>query len=340
MAKPGAMPLVTIKGGLGDGFEGVCSELIRVGIDKIKIRVDFTSSRAPEYIQIQEWARSVRDNEFGNKHFVWSKPGRSQTYVSQVLDGGGTLFILFGRHRGEFRAWFEFNPNKVVIAELEGRLCTMLEKGLHSLVERGVVTYCEFAIDVPNAQIEDYVFLSRTHRQQDLGWIGNGSIYIGSRRHGELYFNIYDKQKQLREVEEKVVDDPLLRIEARISGKRRFPLHDILALPSPFSNLLVMRCSDVEHFIADGLLGDHLCVPGTPHEIQYQLSSLTGPHRKPITDRLSEIEVGWWSPDLLWDRLWASLGWLQEGMGYYRGFGQTGLSGHQLHDTALSTGIA
>lgn len=328
---------VTTKGGVEDGSEAACSEQIRVGVDKIKIRVDFTSSNAAEYIQIQEWARSVFQNEFDKKHSVWSKPGRSQTSVSQELDGGGTLFILYGRHRGQFRAWFEFNPNKVEIAELEGRLSTMLEKGMYSLVERGIVAYCEFAIDVPDAQIEDYVFLSRTHRQQGLDWIDRGSVYIGSRSHGELYFCIYDKKRQLLKKDGIVVDHPLLRIEARISGKRRFPLRDILMEPSPFSSLLVLRRSDVEQFIADGFLGDVLAVDGMPHELQYQLAGLQGPHKKPIIDRLSKIEVAWWEPELLWGRLPASLDWLLEGVSYHLGFGQTGLSGHQLHGDVLQS---
>ncbi|MFP7722323.1 replication initiation factor domain-containing protein [Lysobacter sp. A3-1-A15] len=236
--------------------------------------------------------------------------------MSQGLDGGGTLFILFGRHRGEFRAWFEFNPNKVVIAELEGRLCTMLENGMYSLVERGIVTYSEFAIDVPNAQIEDYVFLSRSHRQQDLGWINNGGIYIGSRRHGELHFHIYDKQRQLREAENTVVENSWLRVEARISGKRRFPLRSVLQLPSPFLNLLVLRRSCVEQVIADGLLGNIISAQGMPHEIQCQMSCLNGQQKKSVLHRLSEFEVDWWGPDLLWGRLEASLGWLHEGMSY------------------------
>lgn len=331
---------VTIKGGIGDGPEGGCSEQIGVRIDKIQIRLDFTSWKAPEYIQIMDWARSVREHEFGNKHRVWRVPGIPQTCVSQELDGGGTLFIRFGNHRGDFKAWIEFNPNKVDIAEVSGHLLTMLENGMCSLVTRGVVAYCEFAIDVPNAKIEDYVFISRTHRQQNLGWIDQGTIYIGSLSHGELSFCIYDKQKQLREAEGKVVDHPLLRIEARISGKRRFPLNDILKEPSPFSSLLVMRRGELEQFIADGFLGDVLSVSGAPHELQYQLKGLQERrHKKPIIDRLSEIEVEWWKPYLLWGRLEASLGWLQEGLSYYIDFGQTGLSGHQLQGDVLQSEV-
>lgn len=312
----GMPPPITIKGEGNDESEDVFKKLIRIGIDKIRIRMDFASSKDAEYVQIREWAKSVRRNEFGNKHSVWSKLGISQTCVSQRLDGGGTLFIRYGKHRGRFRAWFEFNPSKVVIAELEGRICTMLEKGMYSLFERGIVTYCEFAIDVPGAQIEDFVFLSRTHRQQDLGWIGNGGIYIGSRKHGELYFHIYDKQRQLREAENTEVVDSWLRIEARLSGKRRFPLCTILQLPSPFSSLLVLRRSCVEQFIDDGLLGDLFAVNGDPHEIQYQVSFLDGQKKKIVIDRLNNSEVEWWRPDVLWGRLRESLGWMAEGVSY------------------------
>ncbi len=310
-----AAPITTK--GCEEGRAGTAiTDSIRVGIDKIQIRIDFSSCNAPEYLQVQQWARSVRHMEFGRKGRVWTKPGRSQTNVNQRLNGGGNLFVLFGKHRGEFRAWFGFNPNKVVMWELEGHLNMMLEKGILTLIERGIVTHCEFAIDVPNEQMDHLVFLSRTHRQQDLTWLDRGGLYVGSRHHGELYFHIYDKRKELREVKGEEVGHPLLRIEARISGNRRFHFRELLELASPFTCLLVIEVGRVIQLHNEELLGDVLSIQGQPCEIQYQLGSLTGSRKKWVLERLSNYEVAWWKPGMLWKRLEESLAWMVEGVRY------------------------
>jgi len=312
-AQPDTALPITIKGSESKGQEEPCSELIRVGIDKIQIRIDFSGCKAPEYNQVQEWARSVFANEFGKKHSVWTYSQSSLTNVSQELEGGGTLFMRYGRHRGEFRAWFEFNPNKVMIVELAGRVNTMLEKGIYSLLERGTVTYCEFAMDVPNAQIEDYIFLSRTHHRYDFTWTDRGSIDIGSRKFGDLYFHIYDKRRQLKEVEKKALDRPRLRIEARISGKRKFPLFALLELQNPFSTLLVLRKDGVAK-ISEGAPIGSVAFAGAPHEAQLELSKLVSKEKKSAIELLSKFEVGWWKPDVPWKRLEESLDWLTEGV--------------------------
>lgn len=313
IAVPAEAPLITVKG--GSGGDGISEELIRIRVDKMQVRMDFKSAKDPEYIQIQEWARSVFDNEFGNKHGVWSKPGTSLTKVSQALDEGGTLYVMYGKLKGEFRGWFEFNPGKVSMAELEGRLSIILDRGFYSLLERGIVSYCEFAVDILHAKFDDYLFLSRTHHNYDLGWIDKGTLYIGSREHGELSFIVYDKQKQLSDVEGEEVGHPWLRIEARLRGDRRFPFMDILTLPDPFANLLVLRRSCVVQAIEDGLLDDIFSIKGAPHEVQYQLACLAGPTRKAVADRLSEYQPSWWHPGL-WKRLEDSLHWLAEGLAY------------------------
>lgn len=272
---------------------------ISVNVDKIQVAIYFQHA-IDEYERFPAYKWSVKNGDFAKKGKVHTPhPSSAFTAISQPLEEGGCLFIRYGYSHKMFKAFFEFNPNLVDMLELAGHLDLLLNDGYSSLHQRGIVTYCEFAADIPHAKFQDYVFLDSRLRSGCSGYSSVGSDYIGSRR-SNRNFLAYDKRKQLVDCGKQGPKFDLLRIEARIRGSCRFLLSEIAAVASPFKTLIVVdrnafaASADTSILkVREELLHHEGC-------LQLAYSSLSKQQRQLAVAALSAMQPIWWQPDVIW----------------------------------------
>ncbi len=270
-----------------------------VEVDKIRVAVYFEHA-IDEYERFPAYKWSVVNGDFDKKGILHkSHPSSAFTSVSQPLTGGGCLFIRYGYSHKMFKAIFEFNPNHVQMSELHGHLNLLLHHGYWSLLKRGIVTECEFAVDIKDAKFHDYLFLDRKIRSGSSGFRMVGSDYVGSHR-SNRNFLAYDKRKELLDHKKYELGHDKLRIEARIRGAYRFPLKEIAGFASPFNSLLVINryafaasAVPIVSKLREQLQHNDSC-------LQLAYLGLSPKHRLQAFAALSAMKPIWWQPETIW----------------------------------------
>lgn len=272
---------------------------VGIKVDKIRVTIYFEHA-IDEYERFPAYKWSVLNGDFDKKGILHkTHPSSAFTSVSQPLSQGGCLFIRYGYSHKMFKAIFEFNPNHVDMTELHGHLSLMLHHGYWSLLERGIVTKCEFAVDVKDVKFKDHIYLDHKLRSGSSGLRFLGSDYVGSRRSNRRFL-AYDKRKQLLDTNKGDLGYDLLRVEARFGGAKRFPLKDIAAVESPFKTFKVIdrHAFEASTLPAISKLRDQL--PYNDGCLQLAYCSLTPKHRQQAEAALSTIQPGWWQPNTIW----------------------------------------
>lgn len=223
----------------------------RVGVDKIKVGLAFPhmkdqSHPAAElehdtFAGIAQWVDSVGRHEFediggGAGSIKRYQPPAAMTAANQPLVGGGNLYVRYGRHRGAFRAWVEFNPDKAHLGELAFHFNLMLPQGFETLALWGYVYYCELFIDIYGVSFDQHCFLDPRLQTGCDSYYDQGTIYLGSRQ-GARSLTIYDKRRERANAGE-LSGVERLRIETKLRGSHS-RIGELVDLPNPFLRLLV-----------------------------------------------------------------------------------------------------
>jgi hypothetical protein len=288
---------------------------ITIGFDRIKLKHSYSDSLHghAEYQQIHEWKGSVTQGDFDTKGKVW-KPSKlaSLTNINLHLPEGGSLTVMYGQAGGKQCAWFQINPRKLSpsdLATLRGHLTILLDDGFGTLMQSGMVSYAEIAIDVHGASFADYLYVDKFMRTGNGGYEKLGTAYLGSLK-SDRRFTCYDKSSE--QEGKGIYAEPTLRLEAKLSGTKQFPLNDVLNLASPFASLLVIDRQALavsKHPLARKFCKAVQHAGVSPQKIYYQLPN---PQRQVLYKVLSELQPDWWKPPIIWTGFADSLGWLFE----------------------------
>jgi len=270
----------------------------KILIDKMQVGLVFESYKDDEYQQIMDLHHSVIAGDFGPGGKVWvPKPGVSLTNVHQPFPNDAYLHILYGLLHKKFRAWFEFNPGKGNLADVEGLLKVVLHYGHGSLVQRASITKCEIAIDVDDVCFDDYFFLEPAFLSHYDIYQSSGTQYLGF-RHGARSFTCYDKRKELSDMHGIDLGYDRLRIEAKLRPKG-VPLAALVELANPFAALLVI---DRQLLAATQSAALHpLQLADSSHSsVQDAYRALAKQQRALVRQEVSHVQPTWWQPHALW----------------------------------------
>ncbi|MEP6632740.1 MAG: hypothetical protein ABJA62_00880 [Luteimonas sp.] len=275
---------------------------ISIKVDKIQVALYFEYS-LDEYLRFPAYKFDVLHGNFGKKGVVHkAHPSSAFTAMSQPLENGGCLFIRYGYSHKRFKAFLEFNPNHIDMFELRGHLTLLLHHGYDSLLERGIVTYCEFAADVKDAKLQDYLYLDAKLRCGSSLRRFIGSDYVGSERSNRSFL-AYDKRKELLDHKKDNLTYDLLRIEARLRGAKYFPLKDISAVESPFDSFHVIDRAVFESSDLPALSALREQLPCFDGCLQLAYASLSPKLKQQARCSLKSMQPNWWKPKDIWKTL-------------------------------------
>lgn len=207
-------------------------------------------------------------------------------------DGSHVTTVTVGLCFGTPVISYSFNPNKLTDAgliEFDVLLSMTLPHGYGSLYTEGVISRCEFYIDVDGVPYGSLALLDkgkrRTTRYDD-------TTYNGT-RHSDLVGAMYNKAEQLK------INAHRTRIETRIR-QRDVTLQQVVesGIKNPLSPFLVVPASALtlianewEH---DPTLANRIAKDGLYGGIKNPSA------RKAVTKRLEELVVPWWDPEKIW----------------------------------------
>lgn len=166
------------------------------------------------------------------------------------------------------------------------------------------VSYLELAVDSLSFQMGSFLpyfaksSKSHVHQLSD----GTGGIYLGAEA-AKLRFCVYDKARQMWEVQKKVSDHKIrTRIEARIHTTGLHAADLEVALPNPFPKLEIADRSALLNNSHHPKLSEFLkgCQSSGPSTALNQL----GPKdRRQVLQDLRKARAWWWNPTSCWDSL-------------------------------------
>lgn len=303
----------------------------RVGVDKIKFTLSFPNYDNPdhprcegeraEYAGIMAWSDSVRRDDFA----AWAQDKRrgqvrklrrpaAITCTAQPLPSGGVLHVKHGRHTGCFRAWFEFNADKAEVDELTTLFDLMLPLGFESIFRRGRVPYCEVFLDIDGVDFEQLCFIDTALRTGNADFVALGTCYLGDRQ-GQRSITIYDKQRQLKQVDGHDIGHARLRLEGKL--RTGFPVSDLPAQRPPIRSLLVVPRDVIQSSSTPAAqrLAALMHSGMTPHQAYQAMGKL---QRRATREVLRQLAPDWWRPAQLAERP-PSFEWLNALRGPYGG---------------------
>jgi hypothetical protein len=194
------------------------------------------------------------------------------------------------------------------MSELCGHFDLLFDNGYASLCERGVVTYCEFALDVEHVSFNDYLYMDRRLATGFSGYNPLGTEYIGSSR-SPRHFIAYDKRKQLLDKSKVELGHNRLRIEAKLSGVNRFPFKDLGCVDNPFASLIVIRRDKFQECNADLIKHLRHSMDVFDGSLQMAYASLAPKQKLLVVTLLESLVPCWWQPKSIWPQLQQSLEW-------------------------------
>ncbi len=214
------------------------------------IRLEYPTPYHPEYQQIIATVLFLREQgvTVQRKHGVEvSKP--ITTHPKAAITGAtvpllpeGRFTVSYGCIKKKCYAWFKFNPTKLGKAGMNFMATyighSMMEKGASTLLDRGLASHLEIAVDIDGVEFDDHCFLDPTLRSEQAFWLEGGTLYLGSKLR---YLSIYDKRRELKKKSGVDLGHPRLRIEHVANDGRKYPCEGLEELSNPFSSLIVVR---------------------------------------------------------------------------------------------------
>lgn len=221
-----------------------------------------------------------------------NKTGPDRLRVVCEQDKSHVAIVVAGHYFGSPVVSYSFNPNKLTEAgliELDGLLSLTLPHGYASLYTEGVISHCEFYIDVEDVPYGGLALLDRGKRKVTPF---KGSTYNGTRQSltvGVMY----------NKAEEQKTDSLCTRFEFRIK-RLDTTLEQLVEsyTPNPLSPFLITPAVAINS-VANNWGND----PGLAHRIVSD--GLSGgiknsTARRSITKQLEEHVEPWWEPENIW----------------------------------------
>lgn len=190
---------------------------VRMGIDKVVLGIPLAKDGKKDYATKFHLESEIWNSVHAPKIKKFAKAG-SQAVVARYFNESGkqrVLTIVVGAIWGKPYCQFVFNPNRLSQSDwvtIEEVLCTCFDYGLRHLLEQGVIRKLELSLDFENVLPASLVSLV----SRDLA----PTNYKGTRYHGKrtstLSVAVYNKTKQLQDVEGISSVTPMTRVEARL----------------------------------------------------------------------------------------------------------------------------
>ena len=111
------------------------------------------------------------------------------------------------------------------------------------------------------------------------------------------------------------LDHERLRVEVQLQGDRKFPMLALGELVNPFRTLLVVEKKQM--IASKGAVLEPFRHGMQSNAVSMQLlyASLPKSKREAVKDAMQSLSPDWWEPEVIWDGLPNSLGWIDELVG-------------------------
>lgn len=196
----------------------------------------------------------------------------------------------------------EFNPSKSHASDALAVVDTMIPNGYQLLIEEGISTRMDFAVDIFKEEISDFNFwypnIEKTSGHYNKG--KTETYYLGVKSSSKQ-FCIYDKGAEIKSknvgalIKKEIPPYPVTRVEARIL--KRIPLNNLASTPNPFSKLGVSKYGSPNPSDCQFNLFLKACSAFGAQDV---LLSLPEHIRKEYRKRLSEKTPSWWNHESIW----------------------------------------
>lgn len=212
---------------------------MKVSIDKISLIHTITDIE--HYKTIITFIHIFKGEYTGKGKYYWKK--EYCTKVNVKLDEQCDLLIVAGITHGHLYARFEFNVAKLSQEgweELYLIFVHLFEDGYKTAYENFRVDYMEIAVDFKGIEFKQINAIDNKVKEFNEVYKPEGSIYYGAKK-SKRGFILYDKAKQLMDVQNLILGYPLLRVESRLRLPK-IKLKDMAVIKNPF---LPLRIFDV-----------------------------------------------------------------------------------------------
>ena len=207
-------------------------------------------------------------------------------------DKSHVAIVVAGHYFGNPVVSYSFNPNKLTEAgliELDALLSLTLPHGYASLYTEGVVSHCEFFIDVEGVHYGGLALLDKGKRKVTSF---KGSTYNGTRQ--SLTVGVmYNKAGELK------TDAYCTRFEFRIK-RHHTTLQQLVESTTfnPLSPFLVVPTNAINSVAKHWKYNPNLATQIEMYGLSGGIKNSTA--RKSITKQLAEHIVPWWEPETIW----------------------------------------
>lgn len=268
---------------------------MEVKLDKLSLTCSLTNG---QFANVLSNFAAAKDE--GAK--VWSSSKHAFTDCSITLSDAGKLHLRVGSSHGKLYLKQSLNPTKLSKAGLSDLVCwqeTLFNFGYEELYATARVQYIELAVDVPDVALQDIVVIDSSVKSYNEMYSAKGTLYLGSLKSSRQVI-VYDKGKQLHEVEGQPLSVQLMRIEAALKPKAT-PLNKMGDAMNPFASILVAgRVAVTEHNAAT--LGWSIFRAAIAKDVcgQRVYCDLLPEMRKSVVLTLTPLTPSWWSADMAW----------------------------------------
>jgi hypothetical protein len=239
---------------------------------------------------------------------IWKN--KYATHADLPLGNDSSLRLQLGVSHHKLYALFDFQPPQLDeegIAALKDYLTIFLSGGVDQFRDQAHVTYAEFAADFSGVAWTGLLPFDDCLRNSN--WYPSPLLYRPTgylgRRGANRVIRGYDRQKKLLQVEGKLVEGPLTRIEA-VCRRTQLTPSTLSVAPNPFCTVGIANLETA--FAAFDEAGWHEFLYDCRMQgAQVALWSRMKAIRQQYLNRLRELTVDWWNPHELWTQCGVSL---------------------------------
>jgi hypothetical protein len=209
-------------------------------IDKLSIVVTPLSEDAGDIFN-NVWAQFAEKDVFQDAKAKWG-PFKVAKWINLEKTNARALFQLAYVDKQVTKCRLEFNPRKVGQAglmELKADLTSIFNNGWEYVIEHGVVTRIDVAVDMPNARPGMFAILP----QQGLtskSWAVSGKLqtFVLGKKKGNQTL-LYNKKLERLSKGQPWIGKSVARLERRLRHPPIVGLNGLHMLPNPFKAILL-----------------------------------------------------------------------------------------------------
>lgn len=271
---------------------------MKVSLDKVSLI--HTISDKEHYNTIITYMHIYKDEYKGKSKYYWKK--EHCTVVKVKLDEKCDLHIAAGITHGNLYVKFEFNAGKLSLSgweELNLLFVHIFEDGYKTAYEGFRVDYLEIAVDFKDVEFNQINAIDNKVKQFNELYKPEGTNYYGG-KHSKRGFIIYDKAKQLEDVENIILNHDLLRVESRLRLPK-IKLIDIGKIKNPFLPLRIFNIN-LNPTKASGKLWEKYksLIKDNGIDAQTAYLSCSPIERQALDLRIALRKEEWWDPNKVW----------------------------------------